>query len=114
MEQYHKGVMDKERFARQSVAGGDGNIDYSVLGNIRQTSDYYEFEADIMSEIPLFGNAKGSVGITTYRHKEGGTDPDTRLRASFTKELDPDTSITVHGSKNKETSQLGFQFTSKY
>lgn len=119
---YHHGKYDKElaeklareKFARESVAGGSNQLDYEILGDITENADYYKFKFDAKTELPFWGDSKVRGGITTFSSKDDGYDPKTEIRAGFTKQLDKDTSIDIYGSKTNESGQLGFKFTSKY
>lgn len=116
--EYHQGVYDKElareKFARESVAGGSNQLDYEILGDITETTDYYKFKFDAKTDLPIFGDSTVSAGMTTYSSKADRDDPKTEIRAGFTKQLGKDTSIAIHGSKTNESGQLDFKFTSKY
>lgn len=116
--EYHQGVYDKElareKFARESVAGGDRQLALDIAGDIRETTDYYKFKFDAKTELPFFGDSTVSAGMTTYSSKADGYDPETEIRGAFTKKIGKDTSIDIYGSKTNESGQIGFKLTSKY
>tara|TARA_R110001606_G_scaffold330137_1_gene477739 strand:+ start:3201 stop:4283 length:1083 start_codon:yes stop_codon:yes gene_type:complete len=118
LEDYHHGVMDrniaKEEFVRQSVAGGSNQLDYEILGNLTENSDYIKFNLDAESDLPIFGDSRLRLGMTTYSSKTDRDDPETEIRGGFRKKIDKDTSLDIYGSKTDKGGQLGFKFRSKF
>ena len=114
LEAYHRGMYDSQRFLQQSVAGGDSNIDYSILGDLLETDDYYKFEMDLSGALPIDKDTQINLGGTTFRGKSGGFDPSTRLRGGVSTKIGKDTKLSIYGEKTRTTNNIGFEIKGKY